>query len=164
MKCTSNCSPALMKMVHGQIQFQFNDTLKTASHFPFSKSRADSVEQMRVRFHSEKGSPGDLGGEFAARIVCFFNLRILTGRVVLYGWAVPSLIIKWLLVSVHRLSPITSTVADTGYYKALQLIHNRGVVREWPLVSGIWRVRQRVRHGFFGCVHLRQWASGRPWC
>lgn len=80
MKCTSNCSPALMKMVCRYIQFQFIDTPKTVSRFPFfSKSRADSVEQMRVelvesgvRFHSEKGSPGDLG----ARICCTHRLLL----------------------------------------------------------------------------------------
>lgn len=79
MKCTSNCSPTLMKMVCRQIQFQLNDTLKTASRFRFSESRADSVEQIRVelvesgvRFHSEKGSPGDLG----ARICCTHRLLL----------------------------------------------------------------------------------------
>lgn len=54
----------------------------------------------------------------------------------LYGSAVPSLIIKWLLVSVRSFSPITSIVADTSYYKARQRVHNRGVVGEWLSVWG----------------------------
>lgn len=67
-----------------------------------------------------------LGWEFAQCIVCLFNLRILTGQMVQNGWALQSLVIKWLLVSDHSLSPILLPLLQIFIY------HSWDMVRECP--------------------------------
>lgn len=107
--------------------FSTHSCTKQGSHVPWLRSQ-DSLGQIGVVLivlykgkldsTQRKVAVEIWGKKFAARLVWFFNLRILTGEVVLYGSVAPSLIIKWppdCLTPQSRLRPITLTVSDEGY-------------------------------------------------